>query len=251
MFSDKKFQAWGKQGVVLFASVMTRIEGRDDDALLQEYGFRGFPSLALLDSDGEMVTKKVGRDLYSMQTVSAAVSVYHKLKPQVDAGEKVDQAAWFMARLGMGELKLEEARKEVAALKLSDEQKVVAGQQIFVMEMEDLMDKLRSRELQVDAAGDVVYARYKEGARLPEGASLASYFDQMLVKGASKAKDAKAFFSAYPRVKEGMAKQLKSLEEGKVQYKDNERAQEYFNRQIESTKKQIDELESQAKALKG
>jgi len=250
VFSDKKFQAWGKQDVVLFASVMTRIKDRKDDALLSAYGFRGFPSLALLDSEGEMVTKEIGRDLYSMQTVSAAVSVYHKLKPRVDAGEEVDQAAWFMARLGMGELKLEEAKKEAAGLKLNDEQKETASKQIFVMELDGLVQQLRKRSMEVDAAGDAVYAFYKQGKRLPDGASLTSFYDQMLVKGASKAKDAEAFFFSYPRVKEGMTTQLESLEKGQLQYKDNERAQEYFKRNIESTKKQIAELEIQAKAVK-
>jgi hypothetical protein len=250
VFSDKNFQAWGKQDVVLFASVMTRIEGRDDDALLSDYGFSGFPSLGLLDSEGEMVTKAIGRDLYSMQAVSAAAPAYYRIKPKVDAGEGYDKAAWFMARLGMGELKLADVKKEVPGLKLNDKQQKAADTQIFMLELDDLMQKLRSRALEMDAAGDVVYGYYTKGRRLPAGAALASFFDQMLVKGASKAKDADAFMFAYPRVKGGMSKQLTSFEKGKIQYKGNERAQEYFDRNIESTKKQIDELEAQAKGLK-
>jgi hypothetical protein len=249
VFSDKDFQKWGKQDVVLFASVMTRIEGREDDALLSDYGFRGFPSLALLDSEGEMVTKEIGRDLYSMQAVSAAAPLYNKIKPKVDAGEDYDKAAWFMARLGMGELKLADVQKEIPNLKLSEQQQKSAETQILMLELDDLMQKLRSRALEMDAAGDLVYGYYMKGRRLPAGAALASFFDQMLVKGASKAKDAEAFMFAYPRVKDGMSKQLASLEKGKVQYKDNERAQEYFGRNIESTKKQIEELEAQAKGL--
>lgn len=249
MFSDKNFQKWGKQDVVLFASVMTRIEGREDDALLSDYGFRGFPSLALLDSEGEMVTKEIGRDLYSMQAVSAAAPLYNKIKPKVDAGEDYDKAAWFMARLGMGELKLADVQKEIPNLKLSEQQQKAADTQIFMLELDDLMQKLRSRALEMDAVGDLVYGYYMKGRRLPAGAALTSFFDQMLVKGASKAKDADAFMFAYPRVKGGMSKQLASFEKGKIQYKDNERAQDYFTRNIESTKKQLDELEAQAKGL--
>lgn len=248
MFSSKAFQDWGKQDVVLFAAVMTKIEGREDDDLLRTYGFRGFPSLALIDDEGEMVTKKIGRDLYSMQTVSAAIPAYNKLKPKVEAGDDVDKAAWFMARLGMGELNLEDAKSELEGLKLDAHQTKSATTQIFVMELTGLS---RNRSVQMDEKAGSVYSSYKAGKRLPAGAALEPFFDQMLVKGASAEKDSKAFFFAYDRVKKVLSKQLKTLEERKLQYKDNQRAQEYFDRNIKSTKKQIDELESQAKALKG
>ena len=51
MFSSKGFQSWGKDNAILFAAVMTKIEGRKDDELLRTYEFRGFPSMAILDAD--------------------------------------------------------------------------------------------------------------------------------------------------------------------------------------------------------
>ncbi len=251
MFSKPEFQAWGKKSVVLFASVMTKIEDRKDDELLKVYEFRGFPSMAYLDSEGEVVTKKVGRDLASMRTIATYAPVYKELKPKVDAGEAVDKNQWFLARIGMGELKLAEAKKEFAGLTLGAADAKRVAKQIFSMEMNDLLQQLRSKSLELAGAGDAVYGFYKQGKTLGADAPLAAFYDQMLVMGAVKAKDAKAFFSAYPRVKEGMTKQLKSLEAQKIRYKDNERAQTYFDRNIKSTTKQLDKLESDAKALGG
>ena len=91
MFSKKDFQTWGKQNAILFAAVMTKIEGRKDDALLRTYEFRGFPSMAILDADGTAMTKKVPRDLYSMSNIVAAAPAYAKLSAAIEAGNEVDR----------------------------------------------------------------------------------------------------------------------------------------------------------------
>ena len=115
MFSKQDFQDWGKQNAVLFAAVMTKIEGRKNDDLLRTYGFSGFPSMAILDADGEAITKRVPRDLFSMQNIVAAAPDYVKLKAAEQAGEAVDGKAWFMARLGVGELEAKEAKELLAS----------------------------------------------------------------------------------------------------------------------------------------
>ena len=93
MFSKEDFQAWGKKDVVLFASVMTRIEGREDDDLLTKYGFRGFPSFAILDAEGEAITKQMGRDLASMQT-AASLCLRSFLYTRKKRGERGSRARY-------------------------------------------------------------------------------------------------------------------------------------------------------------
>ena len=85
MFSQKKFQTWGKGDAILFAAVMTRIEGRENDRLLRKYGFSGFPSLAILDADGALITKQITRNTGSIQSAMRASQSYASLKKKVDA----------------------------------------------------------------------------------------------------------------------------------------------------------------------
>ncbi|HMQ21913.1 MAG TPA: hypothetical protein PKE00_05445, partial [Planctomycetota bacterium] len=138
MFSTEGFQAWAKKNVVLFASIMTRIEGREDDALLRTYGFGGFPSMAMLDGGGEAITKKIGRDLPSMQTTATAAADYISLKNKVEAGEDVDPIKFFMARLGLGQLTAEEAAKEAAGLELDAVQKAILDKALLGLELDSL-----------------------------------------------------------------------------------------------------------------
>ena len=114
MFSTDDFQAWGKDNAILFAAVMTKIEGRKDDALLRTYEFRGFPSMAVLDASANAVTKSIPRDLQSMQRIVAATPGYVKLAAAVDAGEDVNASEWFLARLRLGKLTSAEAKEQLA-----------------------------------------------------------------------------------------------------------------------------------------
>ena len=116
MFSNKEFQSFAGESTVLFASVMTKIEGRKDDELLRTYGFRGFPSMAILDASGEKKFDSLPRDVYGMRCVLGSVDDYLALKDKVDAGETVDEKAWFLARLGVGEVDVSSARKELESL---------------------------------------------------------------------------------------------------------------------------------------
>ena len=170
MFSNKDFQDWAKDNVVLFASIMTRIEGRKDDALLSDYGFRGFPSLALLDSKGEIITKKVNRDLPSMKEVTKNASAYVTLKAKVDAGEEVDKAEWLMARMGMGLLSVDEAKEAMAEVELSDAQADKMDTMLVVLEVETMLNQARNRGPEASQHPAMIYKMWKSNRKLPNWA---------------------------------------------------------------------------------
>lgn len=245
MFSKPDFQTWGKASAVLFAAVMTRIDGRKDDALLRTYGFTGFPSLAVLDADGTALTKKVGRDLFAMATATAAATDHAALAAKVGAGDEVDRAAWFMARLGVGELELEPARAEMADLELTEAQRASAEQQLLVMEVGQL---LRGRD--ATEVADKVYALHKAGKRLPAGSSLAFGFDSKLLEGAKKAGDGAAYLAAMPSVKEQLEEQVRNLEELLPKYQDNQRALESLRSSLEATRKNLADIDATAAAFR-
>jgi len=271
VFSKKDFQNWGKQNAVLFAAVMTRIEGRKDDDLLRTYGFRGFPSMALLDAEGEAITKSIPRDLYSMRKIVAAAPTYAKLAAMIEAGETVDETKWFFARLGMGKLELEEAKAFLDGGKLSGKALADAEQGVFVLEMGALQSRMRQRGLSPEEreaitaeVRDAVYAAFQAGKRLPEGVSVAPFVDDMLITAAKENGDAKAFFHSYERVKAGLVDRMKSLASypermraDLEKYKDDpqrvERIQQSmkrFEQFMSNLEEQVAELDEMAKKLK-
>jgi predicted ribosome quality control (RQC) complex YloA/Tae2 family protein len=268
VFSKKDFQAWGKQNVVLFAAVMTKIEGRKDDELLRTYEFRGFPSMAILDAEGGAVTKEIPRDLFSMQNIVASAPSYVKLAAAAEAGEQVDAKAWYLAQLGMGKLSVEEAKAQLATVGLAADAKVKAEQIVFVMEMNDLSRSSRGRGATAEdkmAACEAVYEAFKAGKRVPAGSTPEQFVDDMLIDAAKSSGDAKAFFFAYDRVKARHQERIEQMEGFVTRYeadleknKDDpkllERTQSTLKRigeTIDETKKQIEELDALAKKLKG
>lgn len=266
MFSDEEFQAWGKENVVLFAAVMTKIEGRKDDELLRTYEFRGFPSMAVLDADANAVTKSIPRDLFSMQQIVAATPAYVTLAADVEAGKEVDAAAWFQARLRLGKLTADEAREAFANAGLSGDAKEEALQAMFVLEMTELSRSVRGRDVTAEdkmVACQAVYEAFQAGRRLHAGAPAEAFVDDMLIDAAKSSNDKVAFQYAYERVKQRHLKRIKDMEGFKARYEaDAEKFKDDADRReralttvgrieqiIANTQKQLDELEVTAKKL--
>lgn len=70
LFLTDEFVAFAKDHV-MFLSIMSRVPARKDDALLRAYGFRGFPSMAVLSPGLGKLSSPRGR---SVEAFKAAVS---------------------------------------------------------------------------------------------------------------------------------------------------------------------------------
>ena len=263
MFSDKEFHAWAKSGkAVMFAAVMTKIDGRKDDDLLGKYGFRGFPSLAVLDADGGALIKGLDRSMSAITNTVEIAPTYAAMKAKVDAGEKVDEAKWYMMRMRVGQMELDEAKEGLKKNELSPEDCAFAESQILGMEF---LDKLRaSRGQPGEEINAFVYAAFQKGTKLPKGSQFQSYFDRFLLQVATEKEDVKAFFAALPGAKKAIqddaksaAERIPQMEADLEKYKDNERlvprieaAIERAKQMVEDSKKELAELEATAKKMK-
>lgn len=87
MLSTPEFPAFANK-VVAFMHVTTRIPGRTHDGLLQEKGFRGFPSLAFMDAKGEIIAKPQGRSVEGFDATLDALITHANLKQRIDGGEE-------------------------------------------------------------------------------------------------------------------------------------------------------------------
>lgn len=236
---------------------MTKIEGRKEDDLLRTYGFRGFPSMAILDASGEVITKKVNRDLPSMQSVVAAPSSYYKLKSKVEAGEQYDKTAWFTAQLGLGQLSVDEAKEQFEALGLKGAAAKKADQQILALEIDGILHSRGGNPI------GKIYEFFKAGRIPPENSSQTAFYHSSLMQAALRNDDAKAFKFSYKRALSGAELNVKNwqnrlprYERDLEKYKDNarilpqvERAIQAAKRQIETGKKSIAKIEAFAKKL--
>lgn len=258
MFSKKDFQVWGKQNAVLFAAVMTKIEGRKDDDLLRTYEFRGFPSMAILSADGTAITKQVPRDLYSMSNIVAAAPSYAKLSAKVAAGEEVDQKQWLLAQLGMSKISAADAKAQIVSSGLSGDDKAKAEGMLFVMEMGELSGKVRGKATEQDkaAARQAVYEAFKAGKRLPSGASPEAFVDDMLIEAAKSNHDAAAFAHAHARVEARFVEQIEQMKGYQQQYradlekhKDDEKLLARTKSTLERIEKIIEEAQKQVAEL--
>ncbi|MCR9246063.1 MAG: hypothetical protein NXI31_13610 [bacterium] len=267
MFSTKEFQAWGKDQV-LFAAVMTKIEGRKDDALLRTYGFGGFPSLAVIDAAGDAISTKVPRDLNGMKNYVGNAGKFAALTAKKNAGEEYDQKAYLMAALALEEMNSADAYAEIKRLGLKGDELKAAEQAAFVIEMNEIAKSARGRNVTKEdrmKACLAVYEAFKAGGRVPEGAAPEAFVDAMLIEAGTDKGDADAFFYSYDRERKRRLERIKMLEgyiprfEGDIEkYKDNEqrrkRAESTLERvksMIESAREAVEELDATAKKLKG
>lgn len=213
MFSSEEFQTWAKGGhAVLFASVMTKIDGRPEDDLLRTYGFRGFPSLAVLAPDGEMVTNSVQRATASMAAACESAQGFLALKAKHAAGE-VDAAEWYLARLRLGMFDLEAARKNREGVSFDKDQAAEVANRIFELEIVDLQAKARAtRDADPDLAAAPIYEGYKSGLRIREGAPVQGFYAEMVLHAAKKHDDAEAFVDVMPIVCKNMEAMIANME---------------------------------------
>jgi hypothetical protein len=246
VFSKKDFQDWGAERVVLFAAVTTHIQGRKNDDLLGEYGFSGFPSFAILDAAGKTITKKISRDLASIQTAVDAATKYVELEARDAAGKKVDRSALILARLGLDRINVREARQKLAELKLNAKRAREVEALLFDAELQSLVS-LSNRN--ADRAGDVAYGLYKAGKKPATGSKHTSLFHAMLLRGAENTGDGEAFLYAYPHVRADVTKQMQSLAKSEKTAKSSRSRRSYENR-LARLKKEIGYMDESAKEFR-
>lgn len=212
--SQPDFAALGKKAV-LFCHVTTQIDGRPDDDLMRQKEFRGFPSLAIMDAEGEVVKRDVGRTVEAMSSAIDAVQSYTTLKAKVDAGAKDLAAKLFVAEVRLGKIDVDEAKARLAKFKLTGEDKKLIDGLIFDKELAGWFDQARNRSLTPPEFFKKIYDAYKAGDRPSSDEQSQTTFWNFLLQGAETAGDADAFEvaagKAIERTKKGYDDRLDAI----------------------------------------
>ncbi|MBL4846338.1 MAG: hypothetical protein JKY65_12490 [Planctomycetes bacterium] len=157
---------------MLFCSIMSRVPGRKNDALLNEKGGRGFPYLVYMDAAGEVIGKPSGRTVGAFRKTARYLTL--KNKKDRSTSEEVEL---IQLGLAMGKLDPDKAKEQAAALKLNGAQKALIKKAIKVAVGQNkaraLLGQVKSQsDVQSKGAqvGEKLWALYQEGVRFGPGA---------------------------------------------------------------------------------
>lgn len=117
--------------------------------MLGEKGFRGFPSLAFMDADGNIIGKPQERTVASFEETHQHLAQYTKLIERQKAGEKGLEFEIFVAEYNLGKHSTRATLKKLEEFKgLTDAQKRVAE----VIKLDETVNQLVERAMDDEKA---------------------------------------------------------------------------------------------------
>ncbi len=194
--------------------------------LLQEKGFGGFPSLAFMDAEGEVLASPADRSVDGFNKTLNSVEAYLELKAKADSGDKSVANALFVAEVQLGKVEFAEAKTRYAALNgLSAEERKLIDQELLNMEVADVIGRVQSRQITSEEA-TATLAELAKADRVPTG-MYAPTFWSVVLQHADQNKDVvlferslaamKELFAGQSQFEEALAqmeKRLKELKDG-------------------------------------
>lgn len=231
--SSKDFKEFS-QKVVLFCHITSYVKGEKYQSLLSEKGGQGFPYLAFMDAEGNVIGKPMGRSVSSFEEGAKKAQAYLDLLNKKDK-TKAEQLQLLEQQLDLGTIKAKAAKAKVKELGLDDAKQAELAKKIALLakkevdkEIGGLLAKagIRSRAdvpTKGPALGEKYWKLYQAGKR-PHAKSAANYFYFFLIQYGLKAEKVKPVEIAIDaieklfgeRAKPFVAMQRKKLEELKA-----------------------------------
>jgi len=132
---------------VLFVHNTSQVEDEPYPKLLQEKGFGGFPSLAFMDADGNVVVKPAARSVSSFEETLTKASEQmkrrHELTAKAKAGDAAAQKDLFLMDLELGGMTAEQLNEGAKKLQLSKEEKTKVDEALTDLEIKSIGTKAR------------------------------------------------------------------------------------------------------------
>jgi Flp pilus assembly protein TadD len=127
---------------VLFLHNTSRVEGEPYPTLLKDKGFRGFPSLAFMTAEGEVIASPRQRSVVNFESTLAQVTSYVAFRAKMEAGDQSVARDLFIAELVLGKLEYEAAKARYESMEgFSEKQVSVAESHLRAMEAQLLLAK--------------------------------------------------------------------------------------------------------------
>ena len=121
---------------------MTRISGHPDDDLLTKLGYGGHPTVAFLNTEGEILGRPLERTVASFAETLTAIATYAELQKRSAGGEIGLEYEFFMAEYKLMKLRGKNLVARGRALKgLNVEQRLEVDRIAIMVEVDDLVLK--------------------------------------------------------------------------------------------------------------
>lgn len=179
----------------------SRVEGDKHQKLFKQRGGTGFPYLAVLDADGELLFGRASRNVagfeFAMRRARKMQTQLADLAKRSEQGDASARYALFLKRVELMRYSAAEAREEFAGLKLSEEERKVAEAKLVDLDIREVMSTLTKAENSRTAAGRA-FAKMWEAGTTPADPRTTEwrYFYHFVMVHAEAEKDADLFARA-------------------------------------------------------
>ncbi|MBL8754610.1 MAG: hypothetical protein JNK15_15000 [Planctomycetes bacterium] len=170
---------------MLFLHNTSRVEDEPYPTLLQDKGFRGFPSICFMDAEGNVLAKP-GRSVQAFRDGLASTKSLVVLRQKGDKATPAEQKELFLAELKLDLVAVADIQARADKLTLTDAEKGMVASKIVDGEIMAVMQK--GRELGQDEMLKQL-ADMAKGGKTPSDAVAPNFWPAVL-NWASKAKDA-------------------------------------------------------------
>lgn len=182
---------------MLFLHITSQVTTDKDQKLLSEKGGRGFPYLAFLDADGNVVAKHQGqRDVSGFVATGKKAQAFLDLKAKADKGDKAAKYDLLVAQLELSHLDLATAKKRIEELSdLNADQKAKLNGLLVDLEIADIAKSITNdKKTQADAGKK--FLEMKKAGKTPKGDETVGNFYVCIMEYAETQKDAATFEEA-------------------------------------------------------
>ena len=228
MLLEDSFAEFGKQHILL-CHITTHIKDQPHDDLLGKVGGRGFPTIAALDADGNVIGHLRGQRNVSgfeglMSSAKETSTQLRNLAQKASKGDAAAKLELFEKKLQLKHFDFAAAQAAYKALgKVSDDVKKRIEAQLAGLEVASIFAKVKPNKKSQIAAGEKLAAMVKAG-REPKGRMerLNSWF--LISMWAESTKNVEMFERAYktfkategirPTFLQGLERKLKALKGG-------------------------------------
>jgi len=191
--SDEAFPKFAEKYVV-FMHITTRIEGEKYDKLLSEKGGTGFPYLAYLDADGNVIAKHEGqRTVDGFETTAGKAREFLELKKKAEGGDKAARIDLLKKQIEFRHFDSLEAKKRVEAMADLDEAtKKDLLEKIVALKIYEILGTITADKATRAAAGKK-YNEMRLAGEIPNGERELQYFWMFILEYAESIKDVKLY----------------------------------------------------------
>lgn len=197
MLSSQDFEG-RTAGAVLFLHVTSRVKTDPHQELLREKGGRGFPYLAVMDAEGEVIATPAVRTIASFESVIGKAARYLQLVQRDADGDEDVEFDLFVSRMELGLLTYKQARSGKSKLRgLTEEQKDALAVSLLELQVTEVCRSMRSNKDRVQA-GAQFYRMWRKKS-VPRDREVAGSFYEQITYFAEKQKNIKLFREAMDR----------------------------------------------------